>query len=797
MKSKLLLIIFIFFFSKAYAKDIFITAKNISLDKNKNISIFKDNVVVKTENKTLKGDFAKYDRDLGFLILKNNVSVIDERNNIMLTDHAEYYEKEQLLKTFGKTKVETMEKYILNGKNIVADNIKKIIKSEKNSVLKDQDGNLIFLENFEYSVEDNLFKSIGFIEIQDYKNNKYEFSQIYIDTQKKQILGTDSKKYFNSKEFKINSNNNPRIFSNTMDIKKDKSAFNKATFTLCKYRKNDKCPPWEIQSKNMLHDKIKKTIYYKNAVVKVYDFPIFYFPRLSHPDPTVNRRSGFLVPSLNDSKNLGSGASIPYFFNLGLDKNLTFTNRLYVSENPLFLGEYHQAFKNSNLLTDFGYTEGYKKTNKKKAEGSKKHFFTKFAKSFTSNQNYENTLEVNIQKVSNDKYLKLYKIKSNLVDFNEENLKNSFNFSQERDNLFVGFNASIYETLNNNYEDKYEYILPEITLERNLFSKENLGNLELQTNYKVHNYDTNKLTNFLVNDLNFESEENIFDNKINTQILANVKNINYESKNVDIYKKDTTSEIFGSLGLLSEMSFYKFREETRHLLKPKMLVRLAPGQMRKETSSSRLTPASAFTMNRISNINNYETGVTGAVGFDYKIKKNNKTKFDFSLAQIINEKENKKMADKSSLNEKLSDLVGSNIYHLSNNIKLDYNFSIDQNYNDFNYNEIGATYNSGGLNISFDYLNENKHIGDQNYFKTKINLKNDESLFSFKTKRNLVTDSAEFYNLSYEYINDCLKAGLIYRREFYRDSELEAEDSLMFKITLIPFGDLNSPSLSQ
>ena len=73
MKSKFLLIIFIFFFNKAYAEDIFITAKNISLDKNKNISIFKDNVVVKTENKTLKGDFAKYDRDLGFLILKNNV----------------------------------------------------------------------------------------------------------------------------------------------------------------------------------------------------------------------------------------------------------------------------------------------------------------------------------------------------------------------------------------------------------------------------------------------------------------------------------------------------------------------------------------------------------------------------------------------------------------------------------------------------------------------------------------------------------------------------------------------------
>ena len=48
-------------------------------------------------------------------------------------------------------------------------------------------------------------------------------------------------------------------------------------------------------------------------------------------------------------------------------------------------------------------------------------------------------------------------------------------------------------------------------------------------------------------------------------------------------------------------------------------------------------------------------------------------------------------------------------------------------------------------------------------------------------QKKLITNSAEYYNLSYEYINDCLRAGLVYRREFYNDSELEPENSLMFK----------------
>ena len=72
--------------------------------------------------------------------------------------------------------------------------------------------------------------------------------------------------------------------------------------------------------------------------------------------------SGFLVPSFSNNNNLGSALTIPYFFNLGMKIRIfTFTNKFYVSENPLFVGEYHQAFKNSNLITEFGFTEGYKK----------------------------------------------------------------------------------------------------------------------------------------------------------------------------------------------------------------------------------------------------------------------------------------------------------------------------------------------------------------------------------------------------------------------------------------------------
>ena len=798
MKNRLIIILISFLLSKlALAESLQISSKNISIDKNKQSTVFEKDVIILTEkNNKIKSNYAEYNKEKGLIKLKDNIEVIDIKGNTIKTNHAEYFEKSKIFKSFGPTEVKTSDDYIINGEDIVFDDSKKFIKSEKDTIITDSDKNKIFLNSFEYQINKNIFKSIGYIKIKDKMNNEYEFSQIYIDTKKKEILGTDIKAFMNDETLKVNKKNKPRIFANTIKLNKNDKIFNKSIFTICDYRENDKCPPWTIQASKILHDNKRKTIYYDNALIKVYDIPIFYLPKLSHPDPSVNRRSGFLPPAFSDTKNLGAGISIPYFWAINDDKNFTITNRVFVDEHPLVIAEYHQAFKNSKFLTDFGYTKGYKNTSEKKKAGSKSHIFTRFVKSF-NDKNSENTLSVSLQEVSDDKYLKLYKIKSDLVDYSTSTLVNSVDFTKDDENIFLGFNASIYETLKDEYNDKYEYILPEITINKELFSNEKLGIVDFQTNLKVHKYDTNKSTHFLINDFDLSSNDIYHDIGLKSKFLGNIKNINYETKNVALFKKDTTSEIFGAIGYLSEINFKKKKNDATHLLKPKMLIRYSPGSMRKETEGSKLDPVGAFSMDRLNNSNNFETGLSTTIGFDYKVKQYNR-ELDFSVAQIINEKENKKMASKTSLDEKISDLVGSTKYKLNENVSLNYNFSLDQNYNQLNYNEFGAILDLNPIKVNFNYLKESEHIGNQEYFNTKINLANNESgLLSFETKRNLITSSSEFYNLSYEYVNDCLRAGLVYRREFYNDSELEPENSLMFKITLTPFGDVNSPSFIQ
>ena len=800
MRNKLFIILISFFWAQiSVADSINIQSSTVQIDKDKEITTFKGSVKVVTEDgNTIKSEYAEYNKKLSFIIFKDKVEAVDKKNNKVVTNYAEYDDLKGILRSKGETKVITSEKYIIESEDIELNNKKNFIRSEKSTLITDQDNNKIYLQNFEYLAKENIFKSVGLIKIKDNKKNSYEFSQIYIDEKKKEIIGSDIKAFLNDDQFKIHKDNNPRIFANTLSFKNKNKIFNKSIFTLCSYRENEKCPPWTLQASKMKHDSIKKTIYYDNAVIKVFDFPIFYTPKLSHPDPTVDRRSGFLPPTFSDSKNLGSGINIPYFWAVSEDKNFTVTPKFYVSENPLFLAQYNQAFKNSNLLFDFGFTEGYKKTSSSKRPGKKSHYFLNYMKNFLGNNNSQNTLNLSLQEVSNDKYLKLYKIKSNLVDYNNDTLENFISFTHQDEDIFFGFNSSVYETLKDNYNDKYEYILPEITFNKNLLTDNQFGSIDLQTNLKVHNYDTNKFSKFLVNDFDINLKETLFENGIKGKFISKFKNINYETKNIDIYKDETTNEMYGAVGYLAEIDLKKQTQNGfANFLTPKVLFRYSPGNMRKETVGSRLDPINAFSLDRLNNINNFENGLSATYGFDFKSSRQNK-EFDFSIAQVLNQKENKKMPTKTSLDEKISDLVGKSNYKINKNISLNYNFSIDQNYNELVYNEIGSNINLDPIMIDFNYLQESKHLGDQEYFETKVNVANNRnSLVSFGTKRNLVTDSAEFYNLSYEYFNDCLRAGIVYRREFYNDSEIEPENSLFFKITLTPFGNINSPSFNQ
>ena len=74
--------------------------------------------------------------------------------------------------------------------------------------------------------------------------------------------------------------------------------------------------------------------------------------------------------------------------------------------------------------------------------------------------------------------------------------------------------------------------------------------------------------------------------------------------------------------------------------------------------------------------------------------------------------------------------------------------------------------------------------------KLRLNLTDNTSL-AFKTRRNKQLNINEYYDLIYEYRNDCLKAAVEYKKSYYEDGDLKPEEQIYFSLTVIPFGTSN------
>ena len=78
-------------------------------------------------------------------------------------------------------------------------------------------------------------------------------------------------------------------------------------------------------------------------------------------------------------------------------------------------------------------------------------------------------------------------------------------------------------------------------------------------------------------------------------------------------------------------------------------------------------------------------------------------------------------------------------------------------------------------------------MGSANFLENVTKLKiNDQNSLSFKTRRNRKINLTEYYDLVYEYKNDCLTAGVQFNKTYYDDRDLKPSENLMFRISFYP-----------
>ncbi len=114
---------------------------------------------------------------------------------------------------------------------------------------------------------------------------------------------------------------------------------------------------------------------------------------------------------------------------------------------------------------------------------------------------------------------------------------------------------------------------------------------------------------------------------------------------------------------------------------------------------------------------------------------------------------------------------------------------MDNNLDKFKYNDIAASITVNNFITSFKYIEERDDIGDENYIENTTSYKfDDNNSISFSTRKNKKIELTEYYDLVYQYKNDCLTAGVKYNKEYYEDSDLKPTEQLFFSLTIVPLG---------
>ena len=788
MKNKILFLIFatcVLFINLSLSEEINFESNKIDILNKGELIKAKGNVkAIISGGLSISGDSSEYDKKKLILSITGNVSVDDKEKNIFLkTDQIIYNVENETIITKGKTISKIDNNYEIIGSELFHDRLGMIFSSKENTIIKDNLGNIFETEEFKFEVNKEIINA-KILLLNDEFGNKYNFSNAVVNLKKNEVLAKDVDVDFKNSLFG-NKNNEPRLKGNAVISNKDETNIYKAVFTTCKKIKGKKCPSWSISAEEVKHDRRKKIIKYKNAWLKIFDKPILYFPSFFHPDPSVERQSGFLSPILLNSSYSGQSIQIPYYKVLSDSKDLTVSPRIFFNDSLLLQTEYRQANRNSDAIIDVSFN--------KDDDKSRSHIFANLAGK-TSKNNYE----INLQKVYSDKYLKLHEIKSSLLE--DKTTLNSFlKLQNNSENYHLDASVEVFEDLSKRNNDRFEYIYPNYNFSKNLenFNVYN-GTLNFASSGFQKNYDTNVYEARVINDLKYSSNSFIKNGFLNRFEFL-IKNVNTNSENSTNYNDQVENKLLSTIMFESRFPLFKNNNNINKSFTPIISAKYSPTETKNlKNLDRRIDYSNVFSLNRLGESDTLEGGESLTFGVEYsELSPINEELISISLASIIRNSKNDDLPIKSTLGQKSSDIFGEINFKPTKYINFEYDFSMDNNLDKSNYNLLKAGLNINNFITTFEFLEEDNFIGNKSYITntTKYNIDNNNSI-SFNGTRDLDKGISEYYNLIYEYQNDCLSAAVEYNKTFYSDGDLKPQNNIFFMIKILPFADLSGPTTS-
>ncbi|MEO3429654.1 LPS assembly protein LptD [Pelagibius sp. CAU 1746] len=589
----------------------------------------------------------------------------------------------------------------------------------------------------------------------------------------------------------------------------NRTEFSKGVFSPCELCRDDptRAPLWQIKAAEVIHDQEAKDVIYYDAWLEFFGIPVLYTPYLEHPDPTVDRRSGFLAPTVGSSDFLGYALEVPYFWVLDDDKDLTVAPILSTEQGVNLTGEYRQLFTDGELRAAGSATIADREESGGNVAKDRFRGHIDAEGQFELDQTWRWGFEA--KRSSDDTYLRAYDFDSSRTLTSTaylEGLKGR-NYAAVRGFAYQGQRSS---DRNNELPIVAPLAEYDFVSEPNLFGLPGgyiTADTSLMALTRIEGRDSRRLSFVGGYHLPYTSPlGDIYE--VTAQVQADgywTHGVVPGSSSVNPSNApggETTGRVFPQFAVKWRYPWVRQDGSFRQVVEPIVQAVLAPNGSNpseipnEDSQDFEFDDTNLFKLNRFAGHDRVDSGTR----FDYGIKWTGAFGESGSAGAFIGQSyrlnENRDVfAEGSGLEDKFSDIVGRVQVKPLKDLDLLYRFRLDKDDLNAQRSELDANIGPPALNLDLSYFFINKdggtdEFGDREEIRFGISSRISENwTVGFSHRRDLISDQSLRSAISLAYQDECFLIEGVAQRSNYRDRDIEDDDSIFVRVVFRHLGE--------
>ncbi|MEX2642232.1 MAG: LPS assembly protein LptD, partial [Acetobacterales bacterium] len=558
----------------------------------------------------------------------------------------------------------------------------------------------------------------------------------------------------------------------------------------------DRPPFWQIKALRIVHDKTEQTVEYYDATLEFAGIPVAYLPYFSHYDPTVQRRSGFLPPSVGSSSDLGLQTQIPYFWAISPNRDFTFEPVLTSNEGPVLAGEYRERLGNGA----YQFSASVTRDSKKDVRG---HLYGEGQ--FNLNEIWRTGFDV--QRSTDDTYLRRYNFATRRTLVSDAYVEgfNGRNFARLDSYAFQGLRL-------NDDPGRAPLVLPRIRYEHFGLPQGGGRRFDLRTTMvalsRSEGIDTRHFNVTGGWHIPYQT-----DSGQQIELAATVQG--------DLYHVDTVANprpvvatvdegvagrVFPQLSARWSWPFIRTAGVTSQVIEPIAAVIVGPDSNNtddipnEDSLDFEYTDVSLFQPNRFVGDDRVDGGQRIDYGLNYSVHGAGGGRASVLVGQSYRLEENTTFAPDSGLREEVSDIVGRVELSPASYLNGHFRFRLDHEELAPRFASYGVRMGPPALNVTstYTFIEGTDQIGEferdrEEIFASIQSRLTDEWSVGFRARHDLGADGGMVSSGAHvSYNNECFILTVDYDRSFTSDRDVERDDSIILRIVLKTLGELRT-----